>query len=238
MSQARPSAAHRRAARARTGREAPAATARANTAPSSATPRVPARSRARQQRRQPAISCGLAGPTVVRSSGLVPAPPALRAAPAQQSPDRRPIGASQPPVSASDSSCHNVTDSTPVLLPNSSVVKTTSVPSRKAESQLPLGGTRRLTPGVGRPPTRFCREAILGSRTSVVRHISGLDRTLKPVWPNKSTASFGLRQRISNISPLEQFRYLFYSFSRVPYRSHPLMLLVDHTPFHKAPSSA
>src|ERR1700730_18568438 len=144
MSQARPSAAHRRAARARTGREAPAATARANTAPSSATPRVPARSRARQQRRQPAISCGLAGPTVVRSSGLVPAPPALRAAPAQQSPDRRPIGASQPPVSASDSSCHNVTDSTPVLLPNSSVVKTTFVPSRKAESQLPLGGTSRF----------------------------------------------------------------------------------------------
>jgi hypothetical protein len=100
-----------------------------------------ARSRARQQRRRPAISCGLAGPTVVRSSGLVPAPPALRAAPAQQSPDRRPIGASQPPVSASDSSCHNAADSTPVLLPKSSVVKTTFVPSRKAESQLPLGGT-------------------------------------------------------------------------------------------------
>ena len=42
-------------------------------------------------------------------------------------------------------SCHNVTDSTPVLLPNSSVVKTTFAPSRKAESQLPLGGTSGKT---------------------------------------------------------------------------------------------
>ena len=48
MSQARPSAAHRRAAPAHTGRDAPVASARANTAPSSATRRVPARSRARQ----------------------------------------------------------------------------------------------------------------------------------------------------------------------------------------------
>src|SRR6185369_10196688 len=145
MSQARPSAAHRRAARARTGQDAPAATAGANTARSSATRRVPARSRARQHRRQPAISCGLAEPTVVRSSGLVPAPPALRAAPARQAPDRPPIGASQPPVSASDGSCHNAADSTPVLLPKSSVVQTTFVPSRKAESQLPLSGTSVVT---------------------------------------------------------------------------------------------
>src|SRR6516225_9579287 len=141
MSQARPSAGHQRAAPTRIGRRAPAATVRANTAPSSATRRVPARSRARQHRRQPAISCGLAGPLVVRSSGLVPAPPALRAAPALQSPDRRPIGASQPPVSASDS-CHSAADSTPGLLPKSSLAQTTFVPSRKAESQLPLGGTR------------------------------------------------------------------------------------------------
>src|SRR6202789_2446533 len=121
--------------------DAPVASARANTAPSSATRRVPARSRARQYRRQPAISCGLARPTVVSSSGLVPASPALRAAPAQQAPDRRPTGASQPPVSASDSSCHNAADSTPVLSPKSSLAQTTFVPSRKAESQLPLGGT-------------------------------------------------------------------------------------------------
>src|SRR6516165_8982688 len=144
MSPVRPSAAHPRAAPTRIGRRAPAATARANTAPSSATRRVPARSRARQHRRQPAISCGHAEPPVVRSSGLVPAPPALRAAPAQQSPDRRPIRASQPPVSASDS-CHSAADSTPVLLPTSSLAQTTFVPSRKAESQLPLGGTSVLT---------------------------------------------------------------------------------------------
>src|SRR6202050_5041567 len=137
----RPGAANRRAAPAHTGRDAPVAGARANTAPSSATRRVPARSRARQYRRQPAISCGLARPTVVSSSGLVPASPALRAAPAQQAPDRRPTGASQPPVSASDSSCHNAADSTPVLSPKSSLAQTTFVPSRKAESQLPLGGT-------------------------------------------------------------------------------------------------
>jgi hypothetical protein len=34
---------------------------------------------------------------------------------AQQSPNRRPIGASQSPFSASDSECHNATDSTPVF---------------------------------------------------------------------------------------------------------------------------
>src|ERR1700694_3244524 len=160
MSPAPPSAAHRRAARAPTARRALHASACANTAPSSAKRRVPPPPRPRQQRGQPAISCGLAGPTVVRSSGLVPAPPALRAAPAQQSPDRRPIGASQPPVSASDSSCHNVTDSTPVLLPNSSVVKTTSVPSRKAESQLPLGGTSSFA----------IRYSLLATRYSLFRY--------------------------------------------------------------------
>ena len=37
--------------------------------------------------------------------------------------------------------CHNAADSTPGLLPKSSVVQTTFVPSRKAESQLPPGGT-------------------------------------------------------------------------------------------------
>ena len=143
MSQARPSAAHRRAAPARDW-----AVARPPPAPAPIPHRlrphcrVPARSRARQHCRQPAISCGLARPTVVRSSGLVPAPPALRAAPAQQAPDRRPTGASQPPVSASDSSCHNAADLTPVLSPKSSLAQTTFVPSRKAELQLPLGGTR------------------------------------------------------------------------------------------------
>src|SRR6516165_7627807 len=150
MSQARPSAGHQRAAPTRIGRRAPAATVRANTAPSSATRRVPARSRGRQHRRQPAISCEPATPTVVRSNGLVPALPALHAAPAQQSPDRRPIGASQPPISASDSSCHGSADSTPVLLPESSLAQTTFVPSRKAESQLPLGGTSEHT---GRGPS-------------------------------------------------------------------------------------
>src|SRR6516164_4889171 len=54
---------------------------------------------------------------------------------------RRPARASQLPVSASDSSCHGAADSTPVLLPESSLAHTTFVPSRKAESQLPLGGT-------------------------------------------------------------------------------------------------
>src|SRR6516162_2344751 len=144
MSQARPSAAHPRAAPTRIGRQAPAATARANTATSSATRRVLARSRGRQYCRRHAKSCEPATPTVVRSNGLAPAFPALHAAPAQQSPDRRPIGASQPPVSASDSSCHGAPDSTPVLSPESSLAQSTFVPSRKTESQLPLGGTTSL----------------------------------------------------------------------------------------------
>jgi hypothetical protein len=79
MSPARPSAVHRRAVRAQTGRRAPVAIAGANTAPSSATRRVPAHSRARRHCRRRAISCGPATPTVVRSSGLVPALPALHA---------------------------------------------------------------------------------------------------------------------------------------------------------------
>src|ERR1700745_428093 len=137
----RPSAAHRRAARAPTAHRALHATARANTAPSSATPRVPARSRGRQYCRRHAKSCELATPTVVRSNGLAPALPALHGAQAKQSPDRRPARASRLPLSASDSSCHGATDSTPVLLPESSLAQTTFVPSRKAESQLPLGGT-------------------------------------------------------------------------------------------------
>src|SRR6516225_6716946 len=150
MSQVRPSAAHRRAAPTRIGRQAPAATARANTAPSSATRRVPARSRGRQYCRRHAKSCEPATPTVVRSNGLAPALPALHGAQAKQSPDRRPARASQLPLSASDSSCHGAADSTPVLLPESSLAHTTLVPPRKAESQLPLGGTRtstRFTPG-------------------------------------------------------------------------------------------
>jgi hypothetical protein len=72
--------------------------------------------------------------------------PALHGPPAQQSPDRRPIGASRPPVSASDSSCHGAADSSPVLLPESSLAQTTFVPSRKAESQLQLGGTSPAFP--------------------------------------------------------------------------------------------
>jgi hypothetical protein len=48
------------------------------------------------------------------------------------------------PLSASDSSCHGAADSTPVLLSESSLAQTTIVPSRKAESQLPLGGTRNF----------------------------------------------------------------------------------------------
>src|SRR5262249_31492816 len=47
-------------------------------------------------------------------------------------------------ISASDSSCHGAADSTPVLLPESSLAHTTLVPPRKAESQLPLGGTSCL----------------------------------------------------------------------------------------------
>src|SRR5262249_3890949 len=141
MSQVRPSAAHPRAAPTRIGRQAPAATARANTAPSSATRRVLARSRGPQYCRRHAKSCEPATPTVVRSNGLAPALPALHGAQAKQSPDRRPARASQLPLSASDSSCHGAADSTPVLLPESSLAHTTFVPSRKAESQLPLGGT-------------------------------------------------------------------------------------------------
>src|SRR6516164_2107420 len=143
MSQVRPSAAHRRAAPTRIGRQAPAAIARANTAPSSATRRVPARSRGRQYCRRHAKSCEPATPTVVRSNGLAPALPALHGAQAKQSPDRRPPRASRLPISASDPSCHGAADSTPVLLSESSLAQTTFVPSRKAESQLPLGGTRR-----------------------------------------------------------------------------------------------
>src|SRR5262249_46488264 len=135
----------RRAAPPRIGRQAPAATARANTAPSSATRRVLARSRGRQYCRRHAKSCEPATPTVVRLNGLAPALPALHGAQAKQSPDRRPARASQLPLSASDSSCHGAADSTPVLLPESSLAHTTLVPPRKAESQLPLGGTSGLT---------------------------------------------------------------------------------------------
>src|SRR5262249_40436661 len=135
-------AARRRAAPTRMGRQPPAATARANTAPSSATRRVLARSRGRQYCRRHAKSCEPATPTVVRSNGLAPALPALHGAQAKQSPDRRPARASQLPLSASDSSCHGAADSTPVLLPESSLAHTTLVPLRRAESQLPLGGTR------------------------------------------------------------------------------------------------
>src|SRR6516165_525554 len=142
MSQVRPSAAHPRAAPTPIGRQAPAAIARANTAPSSATRRVLARSRGRQYCRRHAKSYEPATPTVVRSNGLAPALPALHGAQAKQSPDRRPARASQLPVSASDdSSCHGAADSTPVLLPDSSLAHTTIAPSRKAGSQLPLGGT-------------------------------------------------------------------------------------------------
>src|SRR6516162_9233216 len=56
----------------------------------------------------------------------------------------RPARASRLPLSASDSSCHGAADSTPVLLSESSLAQTTFVPSRKAESQLPLGGTRKM----------------------------------------------------------------------------------------------
>src|SRR6516164_1028649 len=153
MSQARPSAAHRRAAPTRIGRQAPAATARANTARSSATRRVPARSRGRQYCRRHAKSCELATATVVWSNGLAPALPALHGAQAQQSPDRRPARASRLPLSASDSSCHGAADSTPVLLSESSLAQTTFVPSRKAESQLPLGGTS-ARPQIGRAAAR------------------------------------------------------------------------------------
>src|SRR5215831_7787817 len=41
-------------------------------------------------------------------------------------------------------------DSTPVLLPESSLAHTTFVPSHKAESQLPLGGTSLLHVGESR----------------------------------------------------------------------------------------
>src|SRR6516162_9088914 len=56
----------------------------------------------------------------------------------------RPARASRLPLSASDSSCHGAADSTPVLLSESSLAQTTFVPSRKAESQLPLGGTSNV----------------------------------------------------------------------------------------------
>ena len=77
-----------------------AATACANTAPSSATHRVPVRSRARPYHRPHAGSCGRAAPTAAVSNGFVPAVPAPRAVRAKHSPDRRLIGALQPPVSA------------------------------------------------------------------------------------------------------------------------------------------
>src|SRR4029077_8686469 len=85
--------------------------------------------------------------TVVRSNGLAPALPALHGAQAKQSPDRRPARASQLPVSTSDSSCHGAVDSTPVLLPESTLTQTTIAPSSRAESQLPLGGTSSMVPG-------------------------------------------------------------------------------------------
>src|SRR5580704_9174283 len=65
------------------------------------------------------------------------------------------LTASQPPVSASDSSCHNAADSTPVLSPKSSLAQTTFVPSRKAESQLPLGGTSEFHTDVA--PVTTCK---------------------------------------------------------------------------------
>ena len=133
----RPSAAHPRAAPTPIGRQAPAAIARANTAPSSATRRVLARSRGRQYCRRHAKSYEPATPTVVRSNGLAPALPALHGAQAKQSPDRRPARASQIPLSASDSSCHGA----PIRLLFCCRKATTFIPSRTAESQLPLGGT-------------------------------------------------------------------------------------------------
>src|SRR6516165_2767355 len=167
MSQVRPSAAHPRAAPTPIGRQAPAAIARANTAPSSATRRVLARSRGRQYCRRHAKSCEPATPTVVRSNGLAPALPALHGAQAKQSPDRRPARASQLPVSASDSSCHGAADSTPVLLPESSLAHTTFVPSRKAESQLPLGGTSNLALGCKQGQRPVC--TLSGGRLAVLR---------------------------------------------------------------------
>jgi hypothetical protein len=96
----------------------------------------------------------------VRSNGLAPALPALHAAQAKQSPDRRPARASQLPVSTSASSCHGAVDSTPVLLPESSLTQTTIAPSSRADSQLPLGGTSPVdrTPRQGElaSPLRFC----------------------------------------------------------------------------------
>jgi hypothetical protein len=68
-------------------------------------------------------------------------------------------GASQLPVSASDSSCHGAADSTPVLLPESILAHTTFVPSRKAESQFPLGGTSRLRHSKTRM-RNICPEAV------------------------------------------------------------------------------
>jgi hypothetical protein len=78
------------------------------------------------------------------------------------------IGGSQgiaTPVSASDSSCHGAADSTPVLLPESSLAQTTITPSRKAESQLPLGGTTvaENAAAVSGPGIRCCRMADLYS---------------------------------------------------------------------------
>jgi hypothetical protein len=54
---------------------------------------------------------------------------------------------------------HGAADSTPVLLSESSLAQTTFVPSRKAESQLPLGGTSLLHPG--RPSLKHARQPFL-----------------------------------------------------------------------------
>src|SRR5271170_451349 len=96
----------RGASQSRSGTDCPSGASRQrlrHTAPSSATRRVPARSRVRRCCRRHAKSCEPATPTVVRSNGLVPALPALQLAQAKQSPDRRPARSSQTSFSTPDS---------------------------------------------------------------------------------------------------------------------------------------
>src|SRR5260370_10731151 len=100
----------------------------ANTALSSATQRVPVRSRAHACHRLRAGSCGRASPTAAVSNGFVPAVPILRVVRAKHSQDRRLIGAWQTPISAPDSSCHKQADSTPVLFLKNTFVQRTLVP--------------------------------------------------------------------------------------------------------------
>ena len=108
-----PIAAHRPTARRPSACRPPAAIACANTVPFSARHQAPVHFRARLHPPLRAQSCGRAAPIAVASNGFVSAVPAARAAQAKQLLDRRPVGASQPPVPASDSSCHNTADSTP-----------------------------------------------------------------------------------------------------------------------------